>query len=75
MPEPFVFDGVSVEAGTKRRHFVTVATRPGGAPVGFPVFMAHGVRPGPVFCAVSGVHGDEYEGREAIRRVCEALDA
>lgn len=75
MHEPFVVDKLTVQAGSKQRQFVTVAARPGGAPIGFPLLVAHGAKPGPVFCAVSGVHGDEYEGREAIRRVFERLDA
>lgn len=67
-------DGVTVQAASKQRQFVTVAARPGGAPIGFPLLIVHGAKAGPVFCAVSGVHGDEYEGREAIRRVFEGLD-
>lgn len=74
LPEAFTFDSLIVQPGAKQRHFVSVTARPGGASIGFPLLVAHGAKSGPVLCAVSGVHGDEYEGREAIRRVFEGLD-
>src|SRR5215207_1963173 len=39
-----------------------------------PALVARGVRPGPTLLAVAGVHGDEYEGMEALRVVFAALD-
>ena len=39
-----------------------------------PALVVRGAEPGPVLVAVAGVHGDEYEGMEAIRRVFAALD-
>src|SRR5579864_7606427 len=38
-----------------------------------PVLAIAGERPGPVFVAAAGVHGDEYEGPRALWEVCEAL--
>jgi predicted deacylase len=39
-----------------------------------PVLTARGRRDGPTLVVTAGVHGDEYEGMEAIYRVFEALD-
>ena len=39
-----------------------------------PVLAARGVSPGETLVATSGVHGDEYEGMEAIYRTFEAID-
>ncbi len=39
-----------------------------------PVLAARGSRSGKTLVATAGVHGDEYEGMEAIHRTFEALD-
>ena len=39
-----------------------------------PVLAARGAQPGKTLVATAGVHGDEYEGMEAIHRTFEALD-
>jgi predicted deacylase len=43
-------------------------------PVTLPALAAKGAEPGKTFFAVAGVHGDEYEGMEAIRQVFAELD-
>lgn len=43
-------------------------------PVSLPALVARGAAPGRTLMAVAGVHGDEYEGMEAIRLVVETLD-
>lgn len=45
-----------------------------GAPAALPVGAARGQRPGPTLCIVAGVHGNEYEGMEAIRRLWAVID-
>ncbi len=40
-----------------------------GADLESPVLIVHGARPGPVLCLVAGVHGDEINGVETVRRV------
>src|SRR5687768_2004596 len=47
--------------------------RPGG--LALPVAELTGSRPGPTWLLVAGVHGDEYEGPEAIRRAVARLAA
>ena len=39
-----------------------------------PVLAARGSRPGKTLVSTAGVHGDEYEGMEAIHRTFDALD-
>ncbi|MDZ4350337.1 MAG: succinylglutamate desuccinylase/aspartoacylase family protein [Xanthomonadaceae bacterium] len=55
----------------------TLAWRTGqnyfGADLESPVLVAHGARPGPVLCLVAGVHGDEINGVETVRRVMTGL--
>jgi predicted deacylase len=41
--------------------------------VDLPVIAIAGERPGPVFMAAAGVHGDEYEGPRALWDVCDSL--
>lgn len=41
--------------------------------VDLPVIAIVGERPGPVFIAAAGVHGDEYEGPRALWDVCDSL--
>lgn len=43
-------------------------------PVELPLMVARGSESGPTVVVVAGVHGDEYEGMEAIRCVFAALD-
>jgi len=43
-------------------------------PVLLPGLVVRGARPGPLLLAIAGVHGDEYEGMEAIRQCVDALD-
>ncbi len=40
-----------------------------------PVFVARGVTPGPTLCLAAGVHGDELNGVEVVRRAFAQIDA
>lgn len=40
-----------------------------------PVVVVHGAEPGPVLCLTGGVHGDEINGVEIVRRAAYSLDA
>jgi len=39
-----------------------------------PVFVARGVTPGPTLCLTAGVHGDELNGVEIVRRAFAKID-
>lgn len=66
MPE---FDWEAAGAGRKDRYTLTV--REGLA---LPVLVVRGAHAGPVLLVSAGVHGDEYEGIQAIFDVFETLD-
>lgn len=64
----------TIEPGMKVRFGLPVAITPGGGSITIPVIVAHGRKPGPRMLVISGVHGDEYEGAEALRDVWRDLD-
>src|SRR5437899_3042027 len=45
-----------------------------GPPIPWTLLVARGARPGKTLLVTAGVHGDEYEGMEAIRRLFAGLD-
>ena len=45
-----------------------------GGPVPIPVRVARGVDPGPTLCLTAGIHGDELNGIEVVRRVLQEID-
>lgn len=65
---------VSCPPGSIARGAVEVATGPGGTAMGFPVVIVNGRLPGKRLCVQAGIHGDEYDGMEAIRRTLAAVD-
>lgn len=62
-----------VASGTKTKTALEVVNTHRGM-LELPAFIAIGEQPGPTLLAVAGVHGNEYEGQEAIRRVFESLE-
>lgn len=74
MPQPFAIGSFTVSPGSKEKGFLPATNRPGGDPLGFPVMVVHGAGDGPIFTVVSGIHGDEFEGGEAIRRLWRELE-
>jgi predicted deacylase len=42
--------------------------------MGFPVMIVNGALPGKRLCVVAAIHGDEYEGMEAVRRTMAGAD-
>lgn len=47
---------------------------PGGESLGWSAIVVRGAEKGPAFLVTAGVHGDEYEGMEGIRRFMHDLD-
>lgn len=45
-----------------------------GSDLASPVLVVHGERPGPVLCLIAGMHGDELNSVEIVRRVANAVD-
>lgn len=63
----------SLEAGSKQRRRLQLAESLNG-PITVPFLTCRGTSAGPVVLAVAGIHGDEFEGMAAIRRVFAYLD-
>ncbi len=67
------FDLRSLPAGRKARFLLDAFPTLSGR-VQIPALVVTGERPGPVLLAVAAVHGNEYEGQEAVRAVFDRLD-
>ncbi|MDQ2785990.1 MAG: succinylglutamate desuccinylase/aspartoacylase family protein [Chloroflexota bacterium] len=67
------FDLRTLPTGRKARFLLDAFPTLGGT-VRIPALVVAGAHPGPVLLAVAAVHGNEYEGQEAVRAVFERLD-
>ena len=65
--------GGRVEPGSRARLHWNASQTYAGGEVRTPVDIVHGDREGPVLCLTAGVHGDELNGVEVVRRVMNAL--
>lgn len=66
------FSLAEVPSGTKAKGYLTVTDSP-GSEVRLPVLAAVGKERHPLLFVVAGVHANEYEGQEAVRRFFERL--
>ena len=63
------FDATALPDGDKAKGWLEVATRPDGSAWQLPVLCVTGKSAGPTLLVLAGVHGNEYEGIEAIPRI------
>jgi len=63
--------GAHVAPGERRELELTLGETLAGTPLVTRVSVLHGVRAGPSLCLIAGIHGDELNGIESVRR---ALD-
>lgn len=63
-----------LQPGTKSKGWMAVAPRADGQWWRLPVLAARGAGDGPTLVVLAGVHGDEYEGVEAIPRAFAEID-
>ncbi len=68
---PLELLGKSVAPGEKRRLSLAATESFAGGSVPIGVSVARGVAPGPTLCLMGGVHGDELNGIEVVRRSLE----
>ncbi len=59
---------------SKRLQLVVTETLEGTA-LPLPVIVHRGIAPGPTLCLTAGVHGDEVNGVEVVRRIAEETQA
>jgi predicted deacylase len=57
-----------------RKHYLDIDVSAGDHRISVPILLLRGARDGKVLVAMAGVHGDEYEGVQAILDVCTRLD-
>jgi predicted deacylase len=65
---------LTVAPGERAQGVIPVGTSTYGVDMGIPLLVVNGARPGPVLCVDAGVHGDEYDGQQAVRQVLAETD-
>lgn len=71
---PFEILGAQVLAGKRARLEWNASMSFSGSEFVSPVVVVHGVRPGPVLCLTAGVHGDELNSVEIVRRIANQVE-
>jgi len=69
MPEIITIAGHSVEVGKHVKLDLQVAKLPSNTTINIPVHVYRGKEDGPVLLLMAGMHGDEINGTEIIRRM------
>ena len=67
------FDLPNLPLGQKTTGWLEVATRADGGVWRLPLLYVTGQRPGPTLVVTAAVHGDEYEGVEAIPQIFQQI--
>ena len=69
MPETLVINGESIAYGEQVLTKLVVSKLPSGTAIEIPVYVFRSVYDGPVVLLMAGMHGDEVNGTEIIRRM------
>ncbi len=72
--DPLVMLGETVQPGTAAKLAWVAQESFEGISAPTPVLVVHGARPGPKLCVTAGVHGDELNGIEVVRRIIYDLN-
>lgn len=70
----FSIEDISAENGSKTFGWIKIGRSPNGSMIGIPIIIVNGAGDGPKLCVDGCVHGDEYEGAEAILELGKTLD-
>jgi uncharacterized protein len=68
---PISIGGITVQPGTRAEFRLQTSEDFTAGNVEAWGKVVHGTRPGPVLCLIGGIHGDELNGIEIVRRVVE----
>ncbi len=68
MPSSWTICGVQVGKGESKEALLSVAKLPTYTPIEVPVFIFRGKKTGPTLLCTAGLHGDELNGIEILRR-------
>ncbi|TDC39590.1 M14 family metallopeptidase [Micromonospora sp. KC213] len=71
---PYTIGPLSCAPGERAEGLIPVGTSSYGVELGIPLLVVNGTAPGPVLCVDAGVHGDEYDGQETVRRIVAETD-
>jgi predicted deacylase len=66
--------GADIPRGVERQLSLYVSESFAGYSLRTPVLVSSGPQPGATLCLTAGIHGDELNGTEEVRRVFERLD-
>lgn len=72
--DAFRIGGRTIAPGTKEECELPISRLVTGNQISIPLKIFHGKKPGPVIWMSAGIHGDEIQGVEIIRRVMEILN-
>jgi hypothetical protein len=71
---PMEMLGKRIPPATRERLSWTTGQSFSGSVMETPVIVVHGIKPGPRLCLTAGVHGDELNGVEVVRRLAYKND-
>lgn len=66
-----IFNGVDIPRGETRKVEVNISRLPSRSPIDIYITIARAKKPGPVLLLMGGLHGDEINGVEIVRRIVE----
>lgn len=68
-PEPLCLNGLTIRPGEEVLTRLVISRLPSGTVIDIPVHVFRSVQPGPTVLLLAGMHGDEVNGIETIRRL------
>lgn len=72
--QSFEIGTIRVSAGEKSFTW-TKLSHTGAREIRIPTVVVNGKASGPVLLATAGIHGDEYEGHDAIHKLASEIDS
>jgi predicted deacylase len=69
MARPLVIQDYEIAPGERKEISLTIARLPTHTEIHLPVYVFRGMQDGPVLLLTSGLHGDEVNGTETLRRM------
>ncbi|MEM6861778.1 MAG: succinylglutamate desuccinylase/aspartoacylase family protein [Myxococcota bacterium] len=64
----------TVSTGARASMSLVTSASYSGQRIGIPVLVARGAKPGPTLCLTAGIHGDELNGVEVVRRSIQRVE-
>lgn len=74
MGKPFHIQGQTIEAGQHAQVILNIYKLPTHTLIEIPVFIFNGEKPGPTILFLAGMHGDEINGIEVVRKLIKRED-